>query len=131
MDTTITTTDHPYQTYHNFSMNITSVDILGDEESEDSSVAQSFYCKDGMRLYRFIMEVVVDLPIEVFGFVGNILAFIVLYRQHSKVGTNLLLQALALMDSLCLLASIQVTDNMSINRFVTSQLSQIIWLHKH
>ena len=59
-----------------------------------------------MPMVRFISEVVVSLPIAIFGILGNILAFVVLCRQKKRLTTNILLQILAITDTLILISSI-------------------------
>lgn len=55
---------------------------------------------------RFIFEVAVGLPIALIGIIGNVLAFVVLWRQHQRLTTNVVLQWLAIFDTLVLLSTI-------------------------
>ena len=59
-----------------------------------------------MPLVRFICEVGISFPIAVFGICGNILAFVVLCRQKQRLTTSVLLQALAVADTLVLISAI-------------------------
>ena len=59
-----------------------------------------------MPLFRFICEVGISFPIAVFGICGNILAFVVLCRQKQRLTTSVLLQALAVADTLVLISAI-------------------------
>ena len=59
-----------------------------------------------MPLFRFVCEVCLSLPIAVFGICGNILAFVVLCRQKQRLTTSVLLQALAVADTLVLISAI-------------------------
>ena len=57
-------------------------------------------------LFRFVCEVCMSLPIAVIGICGNILAFVVLCRQKQRLTTSVLLQALAVADTLVLISAI-------------------------
>ncbi|KAK2141097.1 hypothetical protein LSH36_1164g00048 [Paralvinella palmiformis] len=59
-----------------------------------------------MPMVRFVCEVVVNIPLALVGIVANILILIVLNRQKKRLTTNVLLQALALADTLILASSI-------------------------
>ena len=61
-------------------------------------------CAQGIYLVRYISEVVISLPIAALGILGNVLAFIVLCRQKQRLTTTLLLQALAVADTLVLIS---------------------------
>lgn len=89
---------------------VSSSNITMNNMTEDESKIKTFYdrCGSGMPLYlsRFIVDVVITFPVSLLGIVGNLLAFIVLYKQQSNVSTNLLLRALAITDSLVLIIGI-------------------------
>ncbi len=57
-------------------------------------------------LMRFICEVVLSLPIAILGIIGNLLAFVVYCNHKHKLTTTVLLQALAICDTLVLISSI-------------------------
>ena len=59
-----------------------------------------------MNIVRLVCEVCLSLPLAVLGIIGNILAFVVLCRQKQRVSTTVLLQALAVTDTLVLISSI-------------------------
>ncbi|KAK2149091.1 hypothetical protein LSH36_468g03022 [Paralvinella palmiformis] len=61
---------------------------------------------DNFRVMRFICEVIVSFPIAVMGILANGLVFVVLCRQKKRLTTNVLLQALAIADTLILISSI-------------------------
>ncbi|KAK2154928.1 hypothetical protein LSH36_253g01012 [Paralvinella palmiformis] len=68
-----------------------------------------------MPLIRFICEVTISLPVAIFGIFGNILAFVVLRRQKKYLTTNVLLQALAVIDTLILICSILLRSMRYVN----------------
>ena len=55
---------------------------------------------------RFICETVINMPIALLGILGNILAFIILWRQKQRLSTTLLLQGLAVSDTSVLVATV-------------------------
>lgn len=55
---------------------------------------------------RFICETVISMPIAILGVLGNLLAFVILWRQKQRLSTNLLLQGLAVADTLVLVTNI-------------------------
>ena len=59
-----------------------------------------------LAIFRFVCEVALSLPIATFGICGNILVFVVLCRQKQRLTTDVLLQALAVADTLVLVSSI-------------------------
>ena len=61
-------------------------------------------CSSGLPLMRYICEVVISLPISILGIIGNVLAFIVLCRQKQRLTTTILLQALAIADTMVLVS---------------------------
>jgi hypothetical protein len=71
-----------------------------------ASSASVFICSSGILLHRFVIHVVLSLPIASIGIVFNLLAFVVLRRQKQSANTGLILQALAVTDLLLLACSI-------------------------
>ena len=69
--------------------------------SANMSVASS-----NMPMVRFVSEVILSFPLAIFGILGNIVSFVVLCRQKKRLTTNVLLQTLAIADSLILISSI-------------------------
>ena len=61
-------------------------------------------CSHGIMLARYITEVVISFPVAVLGIIGNVLAFIVLCRQRQRLTTTVLLQGLAIADTLVLIS---------------------------
>ena len=59
-------------------------------------------CVEGLALFRLVCEVYLATPIAVLGIFGNILAFIVLCNHKQKLTTTVILQALAVADTLIL-----------------------------
>ena len=57
-------------------------------------------------MFRFVADVYVSMPIIIIGVIANIIAFIVLCHQKPKLTTTLLLQALAVIDTIVLLLSL-------------------------
>ena len=57
---------------------------------------------DQLALFRFVCEVCVSMPIAIVGIVTNVIAFAVLAKQKHRLTTTVLLQALAVTDSLVL-----------------------------
>ena len=63
-------------------------------------------CENESMVERFITNTVVEMPIASLGILGNIVSFIVLCRQKQKLTTTILLQCLAIMDTLILISTI-------------------------
>ncbi|KAK2149093.1 hypothetical protein LSH36_468g04014 [Paralvinella palmiformis] len=76
--------------------------------NKKSSNDTNLLCVDDPRLQmmRFVCEVILSFPIAVLGIFANILVFVVLCRQKKRLTTNILLQALAIADTLILISSI-------------------------
>ena len=55
---------------------------------------------------RFICETAISMPLAILGTIGNLLAFVVLWRQKQRLSTTLLLQGLAVTDTNILLTTI-------------------------
>ena len=67
---------------------------------------EDFNCGEGIMLFRFMVQVVLTVPVCLFGVCGNSLAFVVLCYQKQKVSTTLLLQALSIADIIILIMAI-------------------------
>ncbi|KAI0236549.1 FMRFamide receptor [Lamellibrachia satsuma] len=61
---------------------------------------------DHLSLFRFIAHVPVSIPIIILGIIANAVTFVVLCHQKPKLTTTLLLQGLAVIDILVLVASL-------------------------
>ncbi|XP_074663037.1 FMRFamide receptor-like [Tubulanus polymorphus] len=68
----------------------------------------------GLVLFNFVIETVFVGLLCAIGFVGNLLSFIVLWKDRSQSTTNFLLQALAIADTLLLIDCIMVMTLRSI-----------------
>ena len=88
--------------------NYTIFDISFNEtdDGDTGSSPSGGRCSYGMELFRYIAEVWIAMPIACFGIIGNILAFIVLCNHKQKLTTTIILQCLAFVDTLILLAVI-------------------------
>ncbi|XP_074663049.1 FMRFamide receptor-like [Tubulanus polymorphus] len=96
--------------------------VIGDNGSAEGE--NSTKCPDianylfnrypGLVLFNFIIETVFVGLLCAIGFVGNLLSFIVLWKDRSQSTTNFLLQALAIADTLLLIDCIMVMTLRSI-----------------
>ena len=57
-----------------------------------------------MTTYRLVCEVFLTMPISLLGILGNLLSFIVLCKQKQRLTTRVLLQGLAVADTLILIS---------------------------
>ncbi|KAI0236553.1 FMRFamide receptor [Lamellibrachia satsuma] len=61
---------------------------------------------DQLSLFRFVCEVGLSMPIAIIGIMTNVVSFIVLATQKHRLTTTVLLQALAVADSLVLVCTL-------------------------
>ena len=61
---------------------------------------------DQLALFRFVCEVGLSMPIAIIGIMTNVVSFIVLATQKHRLTTTVLLQALAVADSLVLVCTL-------------------------
>ncbi|KAK2140274.1 hypothetical protein LSH36_1411g00000 [Paralvinella palmiformis] len=99
--------DAPYEVTANQSTDgVTEIVMTAWNGSGNESLTRMPIVSSNMPTIRFISEVVLSLPLAIFGILGNMLAFIVLCRQKKRLTTNVLLQTLAVADTLVLISSI-------------------------
>ena len=76
--------------------NVTTPDPMPDQETPQ------------LAHFRFISEVVISIPIAVLGIIANVVSFVVLCHQKHRLTTTVMLQTLAVADTLILLCSLLV-----------------------
>ena len=76
--------------------------------TNNSNVSECEWPWDSMTTYRVICDVFLSMPISLLGIVGNILSFIVMCKQRQSLTTSILLQGLAVADTLILTSTLLI-----------------------
>ena len=92
--------------WDNRTENITGTSDGGHVNATSSSPTPTVATSGPSMLFRFLCESGIAIPVSLLGVAGNVLAILVLCRQKQRQSTTLILQGLAVTDTLVLLATL-------------------------
>ncbi|KAK2185706.1 hypothetical protein NP493_226g08001 [Ridgeia piscesae] len=73
-----------------------------------------------LAMFRFVCEVCISMPIAIVGIITNVVAFLVLATQKHRLTTTVLLQALAVADTLVLVCSLLIRSLVTLHTLTAS-----------